>query len=263
MSATSELHAESPPLDGRFSPSSWISLDCSSEADRELAEDPVLQRELLEGVVLFNDSPHLGIKLLQADSLVGPSPEHIARFLLYTRGLDMDKIGLYLGDHSEQCISVMHAYVDLHDFTGLEFDEALRSFLKGFRLPGEAQKIERLVLRFGKRFMECNPDSVINSSDAAFQLAYSLIILHTDAHNPQVKHKMTLQQYLENVRRLPDLASLPDQYLCQLYKRTVSKKFKMVDGKRKKTQSQKAFSVCKKSLRKLLLSQPTSMVSLP
>jgi brefeldin A-inhibited guanine nucleotide-exchange protein len=38
---------------------------------------------------------------------------------------------------------VLHEYVDQLHFTGLRFDDAIRHYLAGFRLPGEAQKIDR------------------------------------------------------------------------------------------------------------------------
>jgi hypothetical protein len=53
---------------------------------------------------------------------------------------------------------VMHAYVDQLDFTGMSFDEAIRHFLQGFRLPGEAQKIDRMMEKFAERFCINNPE---------------------------------------------------------------------------------------------------------
>jgi brefeldin A-inhibited guanine nucleotide-exchange protein len=79
----------------------------------------------------------------------------------------------------------MHAYVDSKDFGGMEFDEAIRSFLSGFRLPGEAQKIDRLMEKFAERFCVLNPKQ-FKSAETAYVLAYSVIMLNTDAHNPQV-----------------------------------------------------------------------------
>ncbi len=52
----------------------------------------------------------------------------------------------------------MHAYVDQMDFTGMPFEDAIRYYLKGFRLPGEAQKIDRLMEKFAERFCIMNPD---------------------------------------------------------------------------------------------------------
>lgn len=60
-------------------------------------------------------------------------------------------IGEYLGQHEEFPLAVMHAYVDSMKFTGLKFDTAIREFLKGFRLPGEAQKIDRIMEKFAER----------------------------------------------------------------------------------------------------------------
>lgn len=50
----------------------------------------------------------------------------------------------------------MYAYVDLLDFSSMEFVPSLRRFLAGFRLPGEAQKIDRLMEKFAARYCECN-----------------------------------------------------------------------------------------------------------
>ena len=51
---------------------------------------------------------------------------------------------------------VMYAYVDQLDFHNMQFVPGLRLFLEGFRLPGEAQKIDRLMEKFASRYCECN-----------------------------------------------------------------------------------------------------------
>jgi len=68
---------------------------------------------------------------------------------------------------------VMYAYVDYFDFGNMEFVPALRQFLDGFRLPGEAQKIDRLMEKFASRYCECNPkwesaDFVCSLDSASF-----------------------------------------------------------------------------------------------
>lgn len=42
----------------------------------------------------------------------------------------------------------------------MEFDEAIRLFLSKFRLPGEAQKIDRIMESFAKRYCYCNPQGI-------------------------------------------------------------------------------------------------------
>ena len=51
---------------------------------------------------------------------------------------------------------VMYAYVDLLEFDEMDFVSSLRLFLENFRLPGEAQKIDRLMEKFASRYCVCN-----------------------------------------------------------------------------------------------------------
>ena len=53
---------------------------------------------------------------------------------------------------------MLAAFVDLHDFSDLILVQALRQFLWSFRLPGESQKIDRMMECFAKRYCELNPD---------------------------------------------------------------------------------------------------------
>lgn len=85
----------------------------------------------------------------------------------------------------------MHAYVDELSFKGLIFDDAIRRFLSGFRLPGEAQKIDRLMEKFAERYCKDNPGTFKNA-DTAYVLAYAVIMLNTDAHNPMVWPKVSV-----------------------------------------------------------------------
>lgn len=97
--------------------------------------------------------------------------------------------------HCKSCLSMIELVQLLHHCMWICADSALflpRTFLNGFRLPGEAQKIDRLMEKFAERFVNCNPEA-FKSADVAYVLAYSVIMLNTDAHNPQVKVKMSQQ----------------------------------------------------------------------
>lgn len=97
---------------------------------------------------------------------IGSSPEAVALFLKNTAGLNERIIGDYLGEREEFPLKVMHAYVDSFKFEGMDFGEAIRFFLRGFRLPGEAQKIDRIMEKFAERYCKCNPNS-FTSADTA------------------------------------------------------------------------------------------------
>ena len=181
-----------------------------------------------KGVDLFNKKPKKGIEYMTKEGLVGTEPEEIAAFFMKTDNLDKTKIGHYLGDRDPTCVLVMHAYVDVMDFSEQELDMALRNFLMGFRLPGEAPQIDRLMEKFAERYVVCNP-TAFKSADVAYVLSYSMIMLNTDAHNQSVKNKMTKEDFLKNNKGIDDGSDLPVEYLSGIYDRILSDEIKMRD----------------------------------
>lgn len=120
----------------------------------------------------------------------------------------------------------MHAYVEKLDFKELEIDDALRKLLSGFKLPGEAQKIDRIMEKFAEKFCKDNPN-MFDKADTAYVLSYSIIMLNTDAHNPMVKNKMSREGFLKNNRRIPGVDELDDDFLTKIYDRITSNEIKM------------------------------------
>lgn len=51
----------------------------------------------------------------------------------------------------------MYAFVDMLDFSNLSIVQALRILSEKFILPGEAQKMDRIMEKFASRYCECNP----------------------------------------------------------------------------------------------------------
>ncbi|KAE8668279.1 Brefeldin A-inhibited guanine nucleotide-exchange protein 4 [Hibiscus syriacus] len=207
--------------------------ELQQEVNSELSNAATLEQrraykiELQKGVSLFNRKPSKGIEFLINTKKVGNSPEEVSSFLKNnTSGLNETMIGDYLGEREEFALKVMHAYVDSFDFKSMDFGEAIRFFLQGFRLPGEAQKIDRIMEKFAERYCKCNPNS-FTSADTAYVLAYSVIMLNTDAHNSMVKEKMTKYDFIRNNQGVDDGKDLPDEYLCALYDQIVKNEIKM------------------------------------
>ncbi|KAK8613500.1 hypothetical protein V6N13_101259 [Hibiscus sabdariffa] len=209
--------------------------DCElhPEINSELSDAAALEQrraykiELQKGVQLFNKKPSKGIEFLIRTQKVGNSPEEVAAFLKKnTTGLNETMIGDYLGEREEFALRVMHSYVDSFNFKSMDFGEAIRFFLSGFRLPGEAQKIDRIMEKFAERYCKCNPNS-FTSADTAYVLAYSVIMLNTDAHNNMVKDKMTKSDFIRNNRGIDDGKDLPEEYLGALYDQIVKNEIKM------------------------------------
>jgi brefeldin A-inhibited guanine nucleotide-exchange protein len=181
---------------------------------------------LQEGLSLFNKKPRKGIEFLVKANKVGESAEDVARFLRNGTGLDKTMIGDYLGEKEDFALKVMHAYVDSFNFQGMDFDEAIREFLLGFRLPGEAQKIDRIMEKFAERYCKCNPKA-FTSADTAYVLGYSVIMLNTDAHNNMVKNKMSKAEFIRNNRGIDDGNDISEEFMGALYDRIVTNEIKM------------------------------------
>jgi brefeldin A-inhibited guanine nucleotide-exchange protein len=84
----------------------------------------------------------------------------------------------------------MHAFVELMNFTAIPFVEALRSFLQSFRLPGEAQKIDRFMLKFADQYVKGNPTSFESAgtflkSDDRYPLRFGLFSDHVKYRHVQ------------------------------------------------------------------------------
>ena len=184
----------------------------------QLEKAKLRKTALNNGVRQFNFKPKRGIKQLLNDGFIrSDTPEDIAHFILSNEFLDKAMIGEYLGEGEPQNIAIMHAFVDSMDFTRRRFVDALRQFLQSFRLPGEAQKIDRFMLKFAERYITGNPNAFANA-DTAYVLAYSVILLNTDLHSVKLKGKrMTVEDFIKNNRGINDNADLPDEYLAGIY----------------------------------------------
>lgn len=89
----------------------------------------------------------------------------------------------------------------------MQVDVALRKFQTYFRMPGEAQKVERIIEVFSQRYCQCNRDMVarLRNLDTVFVLAFAIIMLNTDLHTPNLKadRRMTQEDFIKNLRGTP------------------------------------------------------------
>ncbi len=56
-------------------------------------------------------------------------------------------------------------------------------------LPGEAQKIDRIMEKFAERYVSDNPGKFA-TADGAYMLAFAIIMLNTDYHNPLAERRL-------------------------------------------------------------------------
>eukprot|EP01134_Creolimax_fragrantissima_P004638 CFRG4638T1 len=185
-----------------------------------------------ECIQLFNKSPKNGLKKAKDAGLVGHTKEDVIKWLQTEERLSKTVIGEMLGDGDKDMIELMYEWVDSIDFKGMDFVEALRHFLSGFRLPGEAQKIDRLMEKFAEQYCNSNPNfEYFANADTAYVLAFSIIMLTTDLHSGRVKNKMTKEEFIRNNRGINDSKDLPLEFLSSVYDEIAAREIKVKDDR--------------------------------
>lgn len=167
----------------------------------------------------------------------------IAAFLQSDPRLDKAKIGEYIGGPKH--IPVLEAFVKSFDFRAAHIEDALRQFLAAFRLPGEAQIIQRILELFGAHwFASYEGERVVASADVAFVLSYAIIILNVDLHNPKNKNRMQLKDFLRNHRGLNANADFPPAFLEKIYKSIAAHEIVMPEEQKGELKEDYDWQVC-------------------
>lgn len=229
--------------------------------------DKFAREPLKEGIRSFIDQHP------NAASLTG---WEVGEFLFEHRAvLDKNVLGEYLGELGKEPIKPdaadteataiwEAARVDDHKKPGTVrfFERQLRGFLNGFsfagkelltsiremvfqmRLPGEAQKIDRVMQAFSEHWYACNQrdpnqkvdvegtDAVVNpfrSEDAAFILSFSIIMLNTDLHSGKLEKNLTMEQFRSMNRGIDNGQNIPDAYLDAVYEAVKGEQIIMID----------------------------------
>lgn len=182
--------------------------ECFQQSSRE--------KRIAVGRKKFNINVNKGLDYLVKNDLLNNTPEDIARFLYKNEGLNKVKIGEYLGENAPLQLEVLKEFVALHDFENKSLDAALRDFLWSFRLPGEAQKIDRMMESFAQHYCTCNPGQ-FKKFESCYVLSFSIIMLNTSLHNVNVKDKITLEGFINMNKGINDGRDIPRETLEDLF----------------------------------------------
>ena len=196
--------------------------------ENEEAKANTLSKQRIIGCKTFNSDPKKGIKYLVEHGIIQNTPKSVASFLFNTETLNKVSIGDYLGERQDFSLSVLKEFVEMHDFCEKSLDVSLRQFLWSFRLPGEAQKIDRMMEAFAARYCACNPE-VFSNPDTCYVLSFAVIMLNTSLHNPNVKDKPTVDRFIAMNRGINDGKDLPVYLLTSLYDSIKKEPFKILD----------------------------------
>jgi hypothetical protein len=202
------------------------------------------------------------IDYLITNRCISPSARDVATFLrVHHNKINMKCLGEYLGeggvkdDEIEYFNSVRFHYVRAISFVGMTVEQGyvasvscdkfelllltilpclrLRHFLTscGFRLPGEAQRIDRIITTFSQCYWEDNAGDYyrcpFDNQGTVFLLSFAIIMLNTDLHkvshqgsklrSRRMQKKMTKPEFLNNLRGVAKDDELSQDYLSTIY----------------------------------------------
>lgn len=166
----------------------------------------------------FRLKPKAALKKWQEFSLVdSKSSDDVAQFLhRYSHLLDQRQLGDYLADWRQSAILKSWTRELSVHFQGISLEAALRIYLMHIKLPGEAPKIDRMMEMLAQAYSAMNPDTAF-SEDTNFILMFSMIMLNTDLHNPNIKNKTSSKDFIRNQRGINNGGDLPQEYLHEVY----------------------------------------------
>ena len=103
----------------------------------------------------------------------------------------------------------------------------LRKFI--FRLPGEAQQIDRVMDAFAEHYCQQNP-TIFEEPDTCFILSFSIIMLNTALHNPNAKKmNFTIEQFIKQNRGINSGKDLAPDMLEAIFRSIKEEPFKIPD----------------------------------
>ncbi|KAL3921345.1 MAG: hypothetical protein SGILL_002796 [Bacillariaceae sp.] len=188
------------------------------------------KRLMRKAATLFNKKSSKGIAFLVESGIIAEpvTARSVASFLRngLVVGLDKREVGCYLGEIGKPAVAgkspkvwerdyfhkeVLEAYCSLFHFDRQSLIDGLRMFLSSFRLPGEAQQIDRILQAFAdscgnmceessQGALKVFSDDPKRASDVAFLLSFSIIMLNTDQHNDNIREdrKMKKSDFVRN-----------------------------------------------------------------
>ncbi|KAJ1857714.1 hypothetical protein LPJ76_001552 [Coemansia sp. RSA 638] len=138
-------------------------------------------------------------------------------------------LGTELSKNDDEHKELLMAYMQRFDFEEQPIDFALRQLFREFHLPSESQQIDRVITSFAERYHACN-SGLFFSAETVYAYAFAILLLHTDAHNPRVRHKMTKTQFTAHAKLLDESATddhneMFDEILDIIYENVTMVKF--------------------------------------
>ena len=200
----------------------------------------IKEGNLKELIRLFSKEYNL-VPLKKNDKLESLDPENqkkyeelaksVSLLIRYSNYVNIENLFEIMAESNPFSNLILKEYSKTYNFNGYNIVKAMNLFMSTFGLRGESYNIYNFICAFGSKYYEDNKDiytknklnkknnSVIFESEAEVtSFAYSIMILNTDLHNPNVINKMTVEEFIKNNKSSKLFKEVPDDYFKEIYK---------------------------------------------
>ncbi|OAG30318.1 hypothetical protein NEIG_00481 [Nematocida sp. ERTm5] len=167
--------------------SECVYCDVSKDLEVRMSNKERVEVEL-EG---FNKTGEVD-KLIEVMRMIGYRENPILSTCMLLRShmdTNLNMLGKCLG--REGADEFLEIFCSSFDFSEYDLVTALRVFLLSFTLPGEGQKINRIISAFSKKYSEDRKQD----SETVISIAMAIIYINTSIHNVNTVKKISLEEF--------------------------------------------------------------------
>ncbi|KAI6215449.1 hypothetical protein M3Y94_00386300 [Aphelenchoides besseyi] len=164
-------------------------------------------------IIAFNRNPTKTVEKLISSGVLSANAKTVAEYLWNCEGITRTAIGEYITQDNDFSKEVLREFIFLQKFNGMDVLPALRLFLNTFKMSGEGQIVDRVMMTFADCYCEINKPSVFKASADCHIFLYAVMLLQTSLHNPNVKTGMKCAEFV----KLCDCCNLPKDFLVKTY----------------------------------------------
>ena len=156
--------------------------------------------------------------------------KEIALIIRYSKYVNIENLFEIMAENNPFSNMILKEYSKMYNFKGYDIIKAMNLFMSTFRLMGESYNIYNFICAFASRYYEENKDIYeknklnkninsiyFDSEEEVTSLAYSIMILNTDLHNPNVINKMTVEEFIKNNKSSGLFKEVPEDYFKKIY----------------------------------------------
>ena len=154
----------------------------------------------------------------------------VAILIRYSNYVNIENLFEIMAENNPFSHLILKEYSKTYNFGGYDIIKAMNLFMSTFKLMGESYNIYNFICAFGAKFYEDNKEiyeknklnkknksACFKSEEEVTSFAYSIMILNTDLHNPNVLNKMTVEEFIKNNKSSGLFTDVPEEYFKKIY----------------------------------------------